>query len=103
MLARDWRGWLAAELSNSARVRPNCLSILKSWGGPAFLSAMDARPLALVTGRNDAGIFDHEHDGSLAGASAVENAFGNDGALARTELQSSAFEIDQEFTFDHRK
>jgi hypothetical protein len=40
---------------------------------------------------------------SLGGAGAVENAFGNYGTLAWTELQSSPFEIDQEFTFDHIK
>src|SRR5262249_47132045 len=56
-----------------------------------------------VAGRHDRRCLDHENNGLLGGACAVDHAFGDYEALLRRKRDRAALEIDDETTAEHEK
>src|SRR5207244_12159181 len=53
--------------------------------------------------RNDIHSFDHKNDGAFRRARAMSNPFWNNKTLTRCELDCFIFEVDQEFSVEHKK
>ena len=59
------------------------------------------RERRLIPGRDNPGIFDHQNDGSVRCARAMQHTFGNDKSLSGREVDRSLFQINQQPALDN--